>query len=79
MRTSISNKLQETIRRLVPNQRTNVSLLKLVKELPWDGQGLFRRGRPPEVTLDAPTMEAGDTLRSGASSSAGTKASSILP
>ena len=24
------------------------SLLKRVRELPWDGQGLVRRGRPPK-------------------------------
>ena len=69
-----------TIRRRPPNQRTDVSVLKLVKGLPWDRQGLVRRGRPPKVTLDAPTMaEAGEALRAGGSLSAGTRAPSIPP
>ena len=32
--------IARTIRRPLPNQRTDVSLLKLVKRLSWDGQGL---------------------------------------
>ena len=72
--------ISRTIRRPPPNQRTGVSLLKLAKGLPWDGQGLVRRGRTPKVTLDAPMMAAsGETLRACGSSAACTVASSILP
>ena len=80
MVTETGRHIARTIRRLLPNQRTDFSLLKLVKGLSWDGQGLVRRGRPPKVTLDAPTMaEAGEMLRAGGSSSVGTSASSIPP
>ena len=44
------------VRRLPLSQRVDVSLLKRVKGLPWDGQGLVRRGGPPKLTLERPTM-----------------------
>ena len=48
--------------------------------LPWDAQGLVRRGRPPEQTLEIPTMaETGESFRRGGSSSAGLRSSSIRP
>ena len=82
--TSLSKKmverLQELSRRLPLNQRVDVSLLKRVKGLPWDGQGLVRRGRPPKLVLPEPSMsEAGETLRMGGSSSSGTRSSPIRP
>ena len=58
------------------SQRIDVYLLKRVKRLPWDGQGLVRRGRPPKLVLPEPSMaETGETLRTGGSSSSGTRSS----
>ena len=51
-----------------------------MKGLPWDGQGLVRRGRPQKLTLERPTMaETGETLRTGRSSSGGARSSLIRP
>ena len=48
--------------------------------MPWDGQGLVRRGRPPKLVLPEPSMaETGETLRTGRSSSSGTRSSPIRP
>ena len=45
-----------------------------------DGQGLVRRGRLPKLVLPEPSMaEAGETLRTGGSSSSGTRSSPIRP
>ena len=72
--------IARTISRLLLSQRVDVSLLKRVKGLPLDGQGLVRRGRPPKVTLETPTLaETGETLRTGGSSSTGARSSSIRP
>ena len=41
------------------------------------GQGVVRRGGPPKLTLERPTMgETGGTRRTGGSSSSGTRLSS---
>ena len=56
--TTISENVREiarTVRRLPLSQRVDVSLLKRVKGLPWDGQGLVRRGRPPKLVLPEPS------------------------
>ena len=74
--TSLSQKMVEiarTVRRLPLNQRVDVSLLKRVKGLPWDGQGLVRSDRHLKLVLAEPLMaEAGETLRMGGSSLSGT-------
>ena len=78
--TENGREIARTVRLLPLGQRVYVSLLKCVKELPWDGQGLVRRGRPPKLTLENPTMaEAGETLRTGGSSSSGTRSSPARP
>ena len=84
MHTSLSRKMgreiARTIRRLPPSQRVDVSLLKRVKGLPWDGQGMVRRGGPPKLVLPRSTMaETGETLRTGELSSSGTRSSPIRP
>ena len=62
--TGAGREIARTVRRPPPSERVDVSLLKRVKELPWNGQGLVRRGRPPTLTLERRTMaEAGETLR----------------
>ena len=76
MHTSLSQKmvvrLQELSAGLPLCQRVDISLLKRVKGLPWDGQGLFRCGRTPKLVLTEPAMaETGETLRTGGSSSSG--------
>ena len=69
--------IARAVRRLPLSQRVDVSLLKRVKGLPWDGQGPVRRGRPPKLVLLEPSMaEAGETIRSGSSSS-GTRSSPV--
>ena len=74
--TENGREIARTVRRLPLSQRVDNSLLKRVKGLPWDGQGLVRRGRPPKLVLPEPSMaEAGETLRTGGSSSSGTRSS----
>ena len=78
--TENGREIARTARRLPLSQRVDVSLLKRVKGLPWDGQGLVRRGGPPKLTLERPTMaETGETLRTGGASSSGAGSSSIRP
>ena len=78
--TENGREIARTVRRLPLSQRVDVSLLKRVKRLPWDGQGLVRRGRPPKLVLPEPSMvETGETPRTGASSSSGTRSSPIRP
>ena len=78
--TENGRKTARTARRLPLSQRVDVSLLKRVKGLPWDGQGPIRRGRPPKLVLPEPSMaETGETLRTGGSSSSGTQSSPIRP
>ena len=49
--------------------QTSSDLLKRVKGLPWDGQGLVRRGRRPKLVLPEQSMaQTGGTLRTGGSS-----------
>ena len=62
--TTISENVREIariVRRLPLSQRVDVSLLKRVKGLPWDGQGLVRRGRPPKLVL--PELSMAETGR----------------
>ena len=62
------------VSRLLLSQRVDTCLLKRVKGLPWDGQLLVRRGRLPKLVLLEPSMaETGETLRTGGSSSSGTR------
>ena len=78
--TENGREIARTVRRLPLSQRVDVSLLKRVKGLPWDGQGLVRRGRPPKLMLPEPSMaDVGETLRAGGSSSSGTRSSPIRP
>ena len=61
-----------------PAERAIRTLEEQVKA--WDRLGFVRSGRLPKVKLDDRTVaEAGETLRSGESSSAGTRAPSIPP
>ena len=53
--TEGDRQMARTIHRLPPNQRTGVSWLKLVKGLPWDGQG-----GSPWSTSDSDTGNAHD-------------------
>ena len=78
--TENGREIARTVRRLPVSQRVGVSLLKRVKRLPWDGQGLVRRGRPPKLVFPEPSMaETGETLRTGGSFSSGTRSSPIRP
>ena len=61
--TENGREMARTVRRLPVSQRIDVSLLKQVKRLPWDGQGLVRRGRPPKLVSPEPSMaETVETL-----------------
>ena len=78
--TENGQEIARTVRRLPLSQRVDISLLKRVKGLPWDGQGLVRSGRPPKLVLPESSMaETGETLRTGGSSSNGTRSSPIRP
>ena len=55
-RTENGREIARTVRRLPLSQRVDVSVLKRVKGLPWDGQGLVRRGRLPKLVLPEPSM-----------------------
>ena len=70
---SVTEKGREIVR-TVRSLLSQHSLLKRVKGLPWDGKGLIRRGAPPKLTLEMPTMaETCETLRTGGSSSSGAR------
>ena len=78
--TENGREIARTVRRLPLNQHVDVSLLKRVKGLPWDGQRLGRRSRLPKLVFPEPSMAAtGETLRTGGSSSSGTRSSPIRP
>ena len=78
--TANGREVARTVRRLPLSQRVDVSLLKRVKGLPWDGQGLVRRDRPAKLVLPEPSMaETGETVRTGGSSSSGPRSSPIGP
>ena len=78
--TATGREIARTARRLPLSQRVDVSFLKRVKGLPWDGQGLVRRGRPAKLVLPEPSMaETGETVRTGGSSSSGSRSSPIRP
>ena len=69
MHTS-SQEIARTVRRFPLSQRVDIFWLKRDKGLPWDGQGLVRRGRPPKLVLPEPSVaETGETLRTGGASS----------
>ena len=78
--TENGREIARTVRRLPLSQRVDVSSLKRVKGLPWDGHDLIRRGRPPQLGLPEPSMaETGETIRTGGSSSSGKRSSPIRP
>ena len=77
--TENGREIARTIRRLPLSQCVDVSLLKRVKGLPWDGQGMLRRGRPPEAGAPITMAKTGETLRKGESSSSGTRSTPIRP
>ena len=53
--TENGREIARTAPRLPLSQSVDVSLLKRVKGLPWDGQGLVRRGGPPRLVLPEPS------------------------
>ena len=78
--TENGREIARTVRRLPLSRRVDASLLKLVKGLAWDGQGLVRRGGPLKLKLPEPSMaETGETLRTSGSSLSGTRSSPIRP
>ena len=53
--TENGREIARTVRRLPLSQYVDVSWLKRVRRLPWDGQGLVRRGRARKLALERPT------------------------
>ena len=49
--TEHGREIAPTVRRLPLSQHVDISLLRRVRTLPWDRQGLVRRGRTPKLEL----------------------------
>ena len=63
-----------------PQTSSESTCRRFFAELCEERQGLDRRGRPPKLTLERPTMaENGEAHRTGGSSSSGARSSSIRP